>query len=56
MSISLIFSLIAELLIVAFVGFYLYTPRFHNKLMNGFILTGILVFAYQAFTDSLSIS
>ena len=48
MSISLIFSLIAELLIVAFVGFYLYTPRFHNKLMNGFILTGILVFAFLA--------
>lgn len=48
MSISLIFSLIAELSIVAFVGFYLYTPRFHNKLMNGFILTGILVFAFLA--------
>lgn len=48
MSISLIFSLIAELLIVAFVGFYLYTPRFHNKLANGFIFAGILGFAFLA--------
>ena len=48
MSISLIFSLLCELLIVVFTGFYLYTPRFHNKLVNGFIFAGILGFAFLA--------